>query len=131
MRGLLRKVVPDIALDDPVRVSAGELLGIGTGVGMWGTIGIAFERDRGHRDVGAFGQPLFDIVTSRLAFDHSEPPAIVVDHDADVVRIVERGRAALECGVVEVPSWRREAPDEPRKLAPVPVVSRPTALRRE
>ncbi len=33
----------------------------------------------------------------------SEPPAVVLNHDADVIRIVERGGASLKAGVIEIP----------------------------
>ena len=53
----------------------------------------------------------------------AEPPAIIVDHDGNVVRIVESGRAAIEGGVVEIPFRRRDLPDEFGEIAPVFVVA--------
>src|SRR5437660_11803051 len=111
--------MPDAACDDPVRISAREFLGIGTGVWVWCTIGIAFKRNSGHGDVRTFGEPLFQIVIFRLAFSQSEPPAIIMDHDADVIWIVEGRCAALEGGIVEVPFWRCDRPNELRKVVPV------------
>jgi hypothetical protein len=35
LRGFLRQIVPDAALDDPVRIFAREFLGVGTGVRVW------------------------------------------------------------------------------------------------
>jgi hypothetical protein len=70
---------------------------------MRGAIGVAFEGDCRHGDRRPFGEPLLQIVVFRLAFGQSESPAVVVDHDLDVIRVVERRRAAIECGVVEVP----------------------------
>ena len=55
------------------------------------------------------GKPLFQIVVFRLAFSQAEPPAVIVDHDGDVIRIVEGRRAAIERGVVEVPLRRSES----------------------
>jgi hypothetical protein len=51
-----------------------------------------------------------------------------VDHDADVVRIVEGRRAAREGGVVEVPLRRRDLPDELREIVAVLLVTGPAAL---
>jgi hypothetical protein len=52
-------------------------------------IGVALKGDGGHGDDWTFGKPLFEIVVFRLAFGQSEPPAIIVDHDGDMIRIVE------------------------------------------
>ena len=46
--------------------------------------GIAFQRHRGHRDDRTCGEPLFQLVIVRLAFRQAEPPAIIMDHDADI-----------------------------------------------
>ena len=77
---------------------------------------------------GNCGKPLFQIVVFRLAFGQTEPPAVVVDDDGDVIRIVEGRRAAIERGVVEVPLRRSELPDELRKIVPVFLVAGPAAL---
>ena len=105
----LRQIVPDAARDDPVRISAREFPGIGTGVRVWCAIGIAFKRNRGHGDVWTCGEPLFQIVILRLAFGQSKPPAIIMDHDADMIRVVEGCCAALERGIVEVPLVAKRA----------------------
>jgi hypothetical protein len=39
-------------------------------------------------------------------------PAVIVDHDGDVIRIIERRCAAIEHGIVEVPFRRSELPDK-------------------
>src|SRR2546423_12449398 len=101
LRSFLRQIVPDAARDDPVRISAREFPGIGTGVRVWCTIGIAFKSNSGHGDVRTFSEPLFQLVIFRLAFSQSEPPAIIMDHDADMIRIVE-GRCARR--------WHRRSP---------------------
>ena len=51
-----------------------------------------------------------------------------MDHDADMIRIVEGRGAALERGLVEVPLWRSELPDEPGKVVPVFLVAGPAAF---
>jgi hypothetical protein len=43
LRGLPRQVVPDATIDDAVRISAREFLGIGTAVRMRGTVGITLK----------------------------------------------------------------------------------------
>jgi hypothetical protein len=51
-----------------------------------------------------------------------------VDHDGDVIRIVEGRRAAIERGIIEVPLRRSDLPDELRKIVPVFVVAGPAAF---
>jgi hypothetical protein len=70
---------------------------------VWGTVGITFEGDGGDGDDRAFGKPFFQIVILRLAFSQAEPPAVVMDHDADMIRVVEGDGTAIERGVIEVP----------------------------
>src|SRR5918995_4391496 len=119
LRSFLRQVVPDAARDVPVLVLAGKPLRIGTGMRVRSAVRIAFERDGRHPDGGESGEPSFQIVVLRLAFSESEPPTVVMDHDADVIRVIESGRAAIERGVIELPLRRGELPDELRKIAPV------------
>src|SRR5918993_2073073 len=54
-----------------------------------------------------------------------------MDHDADVIRVVEGCRAAIEGGVVEVPLRRGELPNQLRELTPVFVIARSAAFRGE
>src|SRR3974377_676622 len=123
--GFLRQVVPDAAGDRPVRVLPGELLGIGTRIRVRGAVGITFQGNRRHGNNRTFGKPIFQLVVFRLAFGQTETPAIIVDHDADVIRVIERGRGAIERGVVEFPLRRSELPNEPRKIVTVFVVAGP------
>jgi hypothetical protein len=53
------------------------------------TIGISLERNRGYGDERKFGKPLFQISIFRLAISQSETPPIIVDDDADVIRILK------------------------------------------
>src|SRR5580765_5254463 len=129
LRRFLRQIVPDAAFDKPVRIFAREFLGIRTGLRMRRTIGITFKSNGGHSDDGSFGKPLFQIVIFRLAFSESEPPPIVMDHDADVIRIVEGCCAALERGIIELSLRRSDLPDELGKVVPVFVVTGTAALR--
>ena len=52
-----------------------------------------------------------------------------MDHDADMIRVVEGGCAPIERGIIEVPLRRSELPNELRKIAPVFVVAGPAAFR--
>src|SRR6185436_7102029 len=79
-RGLLWKVVTNAAADQPVRVFARKPPGVGARVQMRSTIGIAFQRDRGHADDGGLRKPPFEVVVLGLALRQPEPPAVVVDH---------------------------------------------------
>src|SRR6185503_9401702 len=85
----------------------------------------------GDGDDRTFGQPLLQIRVSRLAVGQSEPPAVVVDHGGHVIRIVERGRAAIERGIAELPLRRRDLPDQLGEIVSVLVVAGPAALGRE
>jgi hypothetical protein len=95
--------VPDAARNGSVRVFAREFPRIGTGFRMRGAIGITFKGDRRHGNHRTFGKSLFQIVIFRFTFSQTETPTVIVDDDADVIRIVERGCAAIEGGVIEVP----------------------------
>ena len=81
LRGFLGQVVPDAALDHPVR-------------------------DGGHGDGRKRGEPPLQVVVLRFARGQAEPPAVIVDHDSHVIGVVEGGRAAREGCVVEVPMTR-------------------------
>jgi len=61
---------------------------------------------------------LFQFVVFRLALGEAEAPTIIMNHDGDVVGIVERRRAAIERGIVEMPLRRGELPDESRESRP-------------
>ena len=88
LRRFLRQIVPDAALNDPVRILAREFLGIGTAVRVWCTMSITFKSHGGHSNDRTFRQPLFGIVILRFAFSQAKPPAVIMDHDADMIRVV-------------------------------------------
>src|SRR4051794_18912116 len=131
LRGLLREVVADAALDGAVRVAARELPGIGARVRVRRPVGVALEGDRRHRDPGCFGEALLQLAVLRFAFREPQPPAVVVDHDLDVIRVVERRRAPIESRVVEAPLRRGRSPDDLREVAPVLVIAGPALFGRE
>jgi hypothetical protein len=73
-------------------------------------------------------QGAFPVVIFQLAFSHSEPPAVIVDNDIDMIRIVEGHRCAIERGVIERPLRRSNLPNEPRKFVPVFFVAGPATF---
>ena len=95
-----------------MRIPASKFRGVGAGVGVWCAVGIAFHGDGRHGDHRCLREPLFQIVVARLTLGQAEPPAVVMDSNGDVVRIIERRRAAVEGGVIEAPLGRRDLPDE-------------------
>ena len=52
---------------------------------MRGAIGVAFEGDRRHGDDRPAGEPLLQVLQFWLAFGQSQPPAVIVDHEPDVI----------------------------------------------
>ena len=49
------------------------------------------------------GAPLLELAVFRLTLGQSQPPTVIVDHNADMIRIVKGSGAAIERGVIEVP----------------------------
>ena len=88
-----------------MRVLARELRRVGARVRVRRTVGVTFERDGGHRDDWTHGELLLQFVVPGLAWRQSEPPPVVVDHDLDVIGVVEGPGAAFKRHVVEVPLW--------------------------
>jgi hypothetical protein len=68
------------------------------------------------------------MIVFRLAFSKSEPPAVIVDCNRDVIRIVEGGGAAVEGDVIEVPFGRSELPDQLRKIVAVFFIAGPATF---
>jgi hypothetical protein len=54
-----------------------------------------------------------------------------MDHDTDVIRIIEGRRGAIECGVIEIPFRRAVLPDEFCKSVPIFFVTDLAAFRRK
>ena len=83
------------------------------------------SRDRDHR---ALGKLFLECVEAGFAFDQAQPPAIIMDGDSDMVRVVEsRGRAS-EGGGVELPGRRGSLPDQTNKVLRIGLVAQPAAL---
>src|SRR3546814_14163672 len=70
----------------------------------------------------------FQRVVLAFAVGQPQAPAIVVDGDGHVVGVVEGLRRALERGVVELPSGRGGAPDQPGEFLAVGFVAQAAAL---
>ena len=61
---------------------------------------------------GACGKPLFQFVIFRFALGEADPPAVIVNHDSDMIGIVEGHGASIERGIIKVPFRRSELPNE-------------------
>ncbi|MNI98132.1 hypothetical protein D3C73_1569140 [compost metagenome] len=70
-------------------VLAGELLGVGGGGRMRRTVGVAFQGDRRHADLRCRRQALFQFVVLRFAFGQCQAPAVVMDDDLHMIRVIE------------------------------------------
>lgn len=112
LRIFLWQVVADAAIDQPVLILAGKALGVIFGSRMRRAIGVTFHRDGRHGDVRRLGQSLFQCLILRFALDQAQAPAIVENRDRDMVRVIQRRRAAVEGGVVEGPFRRGYLPDQ-------------------
>jgi hypothetical protein len=85
---------------------------VGTGLRMWCAIGITFKRNGRHHDDWRFGKPLFQVVKFRLTFGQAKAPAIVVDHDGNMIGVIKGGCGAVERGVIEGPFRRSQMPNQ-------------------
>ena len=128
LRCFLRQVVPNATLDEPVLVPAREFVRVRAGFQVRCAIGITFERNSRDGDDGALRERLFKLGIFRLTLSQAEPPAVIVDDDVDVIRIIEGRGAAVERGVVKLPLGRSELPDQLRKFTPVFFIAGPAAV---
>src|SRR5260370_26254642 len=103
LRSLLGQIVPDTALHEAMQIFAGELLGVSGGIRMWRTVLIALKGDGRYADLRRGGQLRFQLIQAWIALCQSKPPSIVMDHDIDVIRIIESCRATTQRRVVELP----------------------------
>lgn len=67
LRRLLRQIVPNATLDEPVRVLARKLFGLRTRVRVRCTVGVALEGNGGHAYERTCGKPVLQAVVFRLA----------------------------------------------------------------
>src|SRR5712692_11205970 len=112
-----------------MRIRAPEFLSIRGRIRVWCAIGITFQGYGRHGDDRKLRKPSFEIVILRLALNQAQPPAVIIDHDAHVIGVVEGRGAASERSVAEAPLGRRELPNELRAVVPVLVVAGATAFR--
>jgi hypothetical protein len=98
---------------------------------MWCPIGIPFQSDGRHSNRRRLSEPLFQSVIFRTAFGQAQSPAVVMDHDDDMIRIVEGRCRAVEGCVIEVPLGRSDLPDELRKFIAVLFIARTAAFSGE
>jgi hypothetical protein len=100
-------------------IRAGEPLRVSHRIRMRRPVRAALECDCRHTDAGRRCQLLLHRIVRCFTGREPQAPAIVVDRDGDMVRVVERARGSIEGRVIEGPFRRGELPNEPRELAPV------------
>src|SRR5438270_701970 len=66
-----------------------------------------------------------------LALSNGYSPAVVVDHDRDVIGIIERPGSTLERLVIELPLRRRRLPNQLREITAILLVALPAPVGRE
>src|ERR1700730_1210067 len=124
----LRKIMPR-ARDDAMGARTGEFRRGGSAVGRGGdAVAGAVQRDGGDGNGRQRRQPALQPGIVRIAGRQAEAMAIAVDHDIDIIRVVEGRRRAREGGVVEMPVRRPLLPQDPGDLAPVGRKTCPAAL---
>src|ERR1700750_1741329 len=92
---------------------------------------VAFEGDGRYADLRCGGQLHFELIKAWITLGQSETPSITVDHDIDVIRVIERRRATQKRCLIEFPLRRRELPDQLGKITPVFGITFATALCRK
>lgn len=117
--------------DQPMFAAAGELARIGSRLRMRRPVGVPLESNRGDRDVRREGQSGLERIVPPLPISKAKPPAVIVDDDADMIRIFESLRAARERGLLEPPLRRRRLPNEPGEIAPIGRIAGLSARRCE
>jgi hypothetical protein len=74
-------------------------------------------------------QAAFQIDVTPLSFRQAKPPAVIPDHDADMVRVIERRASAIGRGTLKVPLRPGDLPDELRTIVAVFFSAGPAAFR--
>src|SRR5262245_27346483 len=100
-------------------VSSGEHLRVRGRIWMVPTVGVALPPDAPHSDDRALCKSFFEVGIFRLAFSEAKAPAVIVDHDIDVIGVVEGRRAPIIRRVIELSLRGRELPDELIEVLPV------------
>ena len=86
-------------------------------------VGVTFECDGGHGDHRRCRQAAFPDHRISPRLEQTEAPAVIMNDDGNVIRVVEGCRSSIERGIVEVPLRRSLVPNELRKVVPVFVVA--------
>src|SRR6267154_2411723 len=98
---------------------------------MRGAVCVTLEGDCRNADDRRRSELLFQPVIFCLTLDEAELPAVIVDHDRDMILMVEGRCASLEGGIVELPLRRPELPDQLGEVAPVLFIAGTSAFRGE
>ena len=119
----------DAPFDQTVTVLAHELLGIGRGLRVRGSIGIALKGDCRHTDDWARGELGLQIVILCLAWSSGRVASgnygRQCSHDPD---FLERLRTSIESVIIEVPFGRGELPNQFCKIMPIFLITGTTAF---
>ena len=97
----LGNIVAD-SVEHPVLIGAGVERAV-AGAVLGGAVEVAADGDGGHADGWLARQALLVGGITSFALSQAQPPSVVVDHDGDMVGIVERRRAQVVGRVGEVP----------------------------
>ena len=130
-RSFLRKIMSNATVNESVRILTREFFGVGTGIRMRRTIGITFKSNRWDGYNRACRKSSFEVIIFPFTFSEAKTPAVIVNHDGNVIRILKSSRAAIKGRIIEVPFRRSELPDELRKIVPILFVARAAALGSE
>src|SRR5476651_2665074 len=120
-RGLLRHIVAD-HWKNAAFVEAGELFRrrIVRARDRAHAVGLAIEIDRRHADRGLGLDARLDVHERRIARRVTEAVTIGLDHNVDIVGIIEGGRGLVEGGIPEVPVGRPQLPQYFGDVAAIP-----------
>src|SRR5690606_18834801 len=125
---LLRQVVSNATDHIPVLIRTGELAHVTLRKRVRCAIRIAFECYRRDADRWQLRKPCFNSRQGWIARYKPESPAVVVDHDGNVIWILEGARTPVEGGIVESPSWGCESPYQTGKFSAIVRVADAPAL---
>lgn len=95
---------------------------------MRGAVRVAFQCDRRDPDRWRLGKAALEVVICRLTLRESQPPAIVMHDDRDMIGIVERGGRSIEGRIVERPLRRGGLPNLACEFAAVLCITSASAL---
>jgi hypothetical protein len=131
LRRFLWQIMSDAAANVPMVILAGKLLRVGCRLGMRSAVGVALHGDGRNSNGRRRRQTRLEFVVLRFALDQPQPPAVVVNHHRNVIRIVERLSRAVERCIVKIPFRRRETPDQLVEVVAVRFIPRLATLRGE